>query len=141
MPSLATYLAFPGTTKEAFEHYRDVFGGELVLLTYADVPVQGMPFTPDPDSVAHASLILPGGMIAGGDAMPGEDYPLRDTAYSLLYSPDTPHEAERLIGLFVAAGGKINLPFEKAPWGSYYGQVFDKFGVMWAFDVEADAGA
>ena len=36
MPSLATYIAFPGNAKEAFEHYRDIFGGELMLLTYAD---------------------------------------------------------------------------------------------------------
>lgn len=27
----------------------------------------------------------------------------------------------------------MNIPFELAPWGSYYGQVFDRFGVMWAF--------
>ena len=142
MPSLATYIAFPGNAKEAFEHYRDIFGGELMLLTYADAPMEGMPFTPDPDSVAHASLTLPGGVIAGGDAMPGEDYPIGGTAYSLLYSPDTPQEAERLIGLLVDAGGSVTMPFEKAPWGSYYGQAFDKFGVMWAFDVdEADADA
>ena len=70
MPSLATYIAFPGNAKEAFELYRDIFGGELMLLTYADAPMEGMPFTPDPASVAHASLSLPGGVIAGGDAMP-----------------------------------------------------------------------
>lgn len=35
-------------------------------------------------------------------------------------------------------GGEINVPFELAPWGSYYGQVFDPFGVMWSFDVAAE---
>lgn len=28
------------------------------------------------------------------------------------------------------------MPFEKAPWGGHYGQVKDKFGVLWAFSVE-----
>jgi PhnB protein len=28
------------------------------------------------------------------------------------------------------------MPFEKAPWGDWYGQVFDRFGVMWAVSVE-----
>jgi len=30
------------------------------------------------------------------------------------------------------------MPFEKAPWGDWYGQVFDRFGVMWAFSSEND---
>lgn len=41
----------------------------------------------------------------------------------------------------VAGGGEINMPFEEAPWGSYYGQAFDRFGVMWAFDVEGSPNA
>jgi PhnB protein len=27
------------------------------------------------------------------------------------------------------------MPFEKAPWGDYYGQLTDRFGVSWMFDV------
>lgn len=42
-------------------------------------------------------------------------------------------------GLFgikpVEAGGTVQMPFEPAPWGGHYGQVFDKFGIMWSFDV------
>lgn len=136
MPNLATYIAFPGNAKEAFEHYHDVFGGDLTLLTYADAPMEGTPFTPDPDAVAHAVLTLPGGSIAGGDGMPGETYAIKDTIYSLLYTLDDVDEARRLIDRLVEAGGSVNMPFEKAPWGSYYGQTFDRFGVMWAFDVD-----
>ncbi|QIK72050.1 VOC family protein [Propioniciclava coleopterorum] len=138
MPNLAPYIAFPGNAKDAFEHYRDVFGGDLQLFTYADMPMEGAPSTLDPASVAHASLTLPGGTIVGGDAMPGEDYPIRGSAYSLMYSLEDPDEARRLIALLVDAGGSVGMPFEPAPWGAYYGQVFDRFGVMWAFDVDAE---
>lgn len=139
MPTLATYIAFLGNAKEAFEHYHEVFGGDLQLLTYGDVPMPGMPFEPDPEAVAHATLTMPGGTIAGGDAEPGGEYAVRDTVYSLLYTLDDADEARALIDKLVDAGGTVNMSFDKSPWGSYYGQVFDKFGVMWAFDVEAPA--
>lgn len=136
-PSIATYIALPGTTAEAMEHWHDVFGGELSILRYGDVSLEGMPFEPDPQAVAHATLTLPAGVIAGGDAMGGEDYPVRGSAYSLLYTTDTPDEARGLIGQLVDGGGSMGMPFEKAPWGDWYGQVFDRFGVMWAFSCAA----
>lgn len=138
MATLSTYISFPGTAEAAFTHYREVFGGTLNLMKYSDMPpMEGMPFEPDPNAVAHATLSLPGGSIAGGDNMPGEDNPIRDTAYSLLYSLDDVEEAKALIAKLVDGGGSVNMPFEQAPWGDYYGQVFDKFDVMWAFDVSA----
>lgn len=135
MPNLSTYLAFPGTAKEAFTHYQEVFGGELQLLTYGDLPPMGGPFTPEPDAVAHARLDFEGGSITGGDELPGKDLPIRDTAYSLLYTHEDVEAAKVLIQRLVDGGGSINMPFEPAPWGGTYGQVFDRFGVMWSFDV------
>jgi len=135
--SLATYIALPGTTGEAMEHWHDVFGGELNIQRYGDMPMEGMPFEPDPNAVAHATLVLPAGVIAGGDAMDDEhDYPVRDTAYSMLYTVDSPTEAEDYIQKLVDAGGSVGMEFEKAPWGDWYGQIFDRFGVMWAFSCE-----
>ena len=132
--SLATYIALPGTTAEAMEHWHEVFGGELEIARYGDMDLQGMPFTPDPQAVAHATLTLPGGIIAGGDAMDdGTDYPVRGTAYSLLYTADSPDEARELITQLLDGGGSDGMPFERAPWGDWYGQVFDRYGVMWAF--------
>lgn len=135
--SLATYIALPGKTAEAMEHWHEVFGGDLDLMRYGDSPMEGMPFEPDPDAVAHAVLTLPAGVIAGGDAMDHENnYPVGGTAYSLLYSTDTPDEAASYIDKLVQGGGHVGMPFEQAPWGGYYGQVFDRFGVMWAFSCE-----
>lgn len=141
MATLSTYIAFDGTTEAALTHYRDVFGGELNILKYADMPpMEGMPFEPDPQAVAHAQLNLPGGTITAGDAMPGEDLSVKGSVYSLLYDLDNVKDANNCIEKLVAAGGTINMPFELAPWGGYYGQVFDKYGVMWAFNVDQQAG-
>lgn len=97
-----------------------------------------MPFEPDPNAVAHAVLTLEAGIIAGGDAAEdGNDYVVQGSAYSLLYTTDTADESRELIDKLVAGGGNIGMPFEEAPWGGWYGQVFDRFGVMWAFSVDA----
>lgn len=136
---LATYIALPGTTAAAMENWHDVFGGELDILRYGDTPMEDLPFEPDPWAVAHSALALPGGNIAGGDAMDSEgNYPVQGTAYSLLYTTDTPDEARTYIDKLVDGGGSIGMPFEQAPWGDWYGQVFDRFGVMWAFSCEKD---
>ena len=141
MPTLSTYISLPGNTREALEHYRDVFGGELDIMRYSDAPpMEGMPFEPDPNAVAHATLTLPGGTITGGDQMPGEEYNVQGSIYSLLYTLDDADEARGFIQQLVDAGGTVAMPFELAPWGGYYGQVFDQFGIMWSFDVAANQG-
>ena len=136
--TLATYISLDGTTGEAMEHWRDVFGGDLQLVRYGEMPpMEDMPFTPDPNAVAHAVLTLPGGVIAGGDSMdPDTEYPVGGTAYSLLYTTDSVEEARGYIENFLAAGGTVGMPFGEAPWGDWYGQVFDRYGVMWAFSYE-----
>ena len=120
MANLSTYIAFPGNAAEAFAHYHEVFGGDLNLMKYGDnEPMEGMPFEPDPNLVAHAKLDLPGGTITGGDGMPGEEYVVQGSIYSLLYEFDDVDEARAKIDALVAAGGTVNMPFEQAPWGAY----------------------
>ncbi|AUH67421.1 MULTISPECIES: VOC family protein [Gordonia] len=137
--SIATYIALPGTTAEAMQHWHDVFGGELQILRYGDNPMPGMPFDPDPQAVAHATLVTDAGIIAGADAMPdGHDYAVQGTAYSLLYTTDTPDQARTYLQRLVEGGGREAMPFARAPWGGWYGQVFDRFGVMWAFSCAGE---
>jgi len=134
--SLATYFAFPGNAAEAMEHWHSVLGGELTIVRYADMPLEGLPFEPDPQAVAHATLKLPAGEIAGSDQMDDNVYPMRDTAYSMLYTAETEDEARELFQKMLDGGGTVGMPLEVAPWGDLYGQVFDRFGVMWAFSWE-----
>ncbi|MFP7366033.1 glyoxalase/bleomycin resistance/extradiol dioxygenase family protein [Corynebacterium callunae] len=132
--TISTYVTFNGFTAEVLKHWQDVFGGELNLLTYGDTNMDAMPFEPAPDSLAHGVLTLPGGLISGGDSIDGE-YPIRDTAYSMLYNAESQEEARERIDKMVAAGGEETMKFAPAPWGGAYGQVFDKYGVMWSFSA------
>ena len=37
----------------------------------------------------------------------------------------------------LSEGGRVTLPFEKAPWGDTFGMCTDKFGVNWMVNVTA----
>ncbi|GAA4119499.1 VOC family protein [Enteractinococcus coprophilus] len=137
--ALATYISLPGTTAEAMHHWHEIFGGELNIMTYDDVPMEGMPFEPHPGAVAHATLDFPGGSIAGSDVVDDKTYPIRDTAYSFLLTTQNADEARGYMAQLIDGGGSEAMPFEQAPWGGWYGQVFDQFGVMWAFSCDEDS--
>ncbi|MDO5669362.1 MAG: VOC family protein [Corynebacterium sp.] len=131
-------ISFPGTAAQAFRHYESIFGGELELLIYGDMPMEGLPFDPPADAVAHATLISDTLSLAGGDAMEPDALSLRSDVYSLLLQFDSVAEAEDIIDKFLAGGAEVEMPFEQAPWGDHYGQVRDQFGVLWMINATED---
>ncbi|MGO1200695.1 MAG: VOC family protein [Brachybacterium sp.] len=137
MPSSTPYISFPGNAAEAMSYYQEVFGGTLDVMTYGDNPMEGMPFTPPAESIAHAQL--QGGLVtlAGGDDIGESPQPLDGSAYSLMVMPSSVADARALIEKLTSTGASIELPFEQAPWGDHYGQVKDRFGVLWQIDVPA----
>lgn len=131
-------ISFPGNAAEAFRFYHSIFGGELDIMSYADMPDADFPFQPPADAVAHATLNSGQVSIAGGDSMDPDAPGLRSEAYSFLLQFDSVAEARDYIDRFTASGCQVTMPFEKAPWGDYYGQVTDQFGIVWMFNA-ADA--
>ena len=132
---LHPYLAFPGNGAEVMAYYKDIFGGSLTVVKYGDFPMD-LPFTPPTGALAHAHLDSDGVQIAGGDAMCDEHAEsLESTNYSFLLDVDSVDEATALIENFASTGGQVAMPFDTAPWGGHYGQIKDKYGVLWAFSV------
>lgn len=139
-PTFLPYISFPGNAGEAFEYYADVFGGELDIMRYDDfADTSGFPFTPPPGAVAHAQLHGGAITLAGGDALGegAENKQLASDVYSLLLQPSDLETARTLIEKLTSTGGSVDMPFEQAPWGAHYGQVKDRFGVLWQVNVEA----
>lgn len=136
---LLPYLAFPGNGTEAMAYYRDVFGGSLNATTYGDLPME-MPFTPPPGALAHGHLDAGAVQLTGGDAMGETPASLESGVYSFLLEADSIDEARGLIETFTSTGGTVEMPFEPAPWGGHYGQVKDRYGVLWAFSVDDSEG-
>ena len=129
------YLNFPMNTVEVLEYYQSVFGGELSVMRYTPELIETMGMPVPEGAVAHAQLT--GGLvtIGGGDAIFGEPPSLTSDAYAFMLSPESVDEARRLIARLVDDGGEETLHFEEAPWGDHYGQVVDRFGVTWHFDI------
>lgn len=127
------YITFPGNAAEAFEFYRQVFGGELHLMRYDDQPMD-LPFTPPPGAVAHAQLNGDQLTLAGGDDVAENPAPLSGGPFSLLLNSEDLDHARDLRDKLLE-GGTEAMPFDRAPWGDYYGQVTDKFGVLWQINV------
>lgn len=138
-PQFSPYISFPGNAAEAFRYYQEVFGGDLDVMSYDEFPdTSGFPFTPPPGATAHAQLH--GGLItlAGGDGI-GENLPgLETDVYSFLIGLERVDTAHQLIDKLTSTGSEVAMPFELAPWGDHYGQVKDKFGVLWALVVPGE---
>src|SRR4051812_32310273 len=67
------YLTFAGTCRDAFTRYREIFGGELVLLTMADTPAEAgpPPAGVKSDAIMHAALTIGDEVLMGSDDMSG----------------------------------------------------------------------
>ncbi|RNE50060.1 VOC family protein [Corynebacterium alimapuense] len=133
------YISFPGNGREAMTYYQSIFGGQLELMTYGDLPAEAaaqLPFSPPASALAHGQLNAGSLQLSGSDALGDELPALHSEVYSFLISPETVTGAEAIMEKFTATGAEIAMPFELAPWGSHYGQLKDPFGILWAFDVD-----
>lgn len=121
------YISFNGKTREAFEFYNSIFGGEITISTFADQHVPNAPA----DGVMHAQLEVNNTIILmGSDGMDNT----KVSGFSLSLSGD---DADELRGYFqkLAADGQITKPLEKESWGAEFGMLQDKFGISWMVNI------
>ncbi len=131
---LNPYLTFRDTARAAMEHYQSVFGGDLVINTYADMPAMETEAA-EADKVMHSMLTGENGLVLmAGDLPNGTDFTPFNGSISLSGDDDAV-----LRGFFekLSAGGEITMPLEIAPWGDAFGQLTDKFGINWMVNIVA----
>lgn len=130
------YLALQGTCRQAMEFYHSILGGQLSLNTFGESGMKDVAGI-DPDGIMHAMLVTAAGqVIMASDTMGMEHQPGDTVAVSL--SGDDASIPEAFEAL--AAGGQVIVPFEQQMWGDAYGQVRDRFGVLWHLN-QTGAGA
>jgi PhnB protein len=89
--------------------------------------------------VMHIELpILGGHVLMGTDAHPAMGFTVNfgNNSYIML-EPDTREETKRLFDL-LSVGGKVEQPLQDMFWGDYYGNLTDKFGVLWMFNCSGN---
>ncbi|CAN5564943.1 VOC family protein [soil metagenome] len=132
---LNPYLGFRGQAREAMEFYASVLGGPLNVMTFGDMGGMGMP-EDQHGLVMHSDLMVNDGVTLMGSDQPGE--PPVNGSVSLSGDDD---DTLRAWFAGLAEGGEITLPLEVAPWGDAFGQLTDKFGIAWMFNIAGTPAA
>lgn len=71
--------------------------------------------------------------LMGSDAPPGETLQAGDTV-RLSLSGDGDDELRAWFAA-LSEGGEVHVPLEKQVWGDEFGQVADRFGVVWLVNI------
>ena len=133
--SFHPYLFFSGNCAEAFQCYQEVFGGELNIMTNADVPDgAGMPGA-DPASVMHASIQIGGSFLMGSDDPTGTGGPKVGAAVA--FTSEDEAESKRVFDA-LSEGGEVTAPFGPTFWSKGFGMCTDRFGVPWMVDTAGE---
>lgn len=125
MTGLTPYLTFPGTARDALGFYQGVFGGDLVLHTFADFERIDGPG----DFIAHGMLTGPVTLFASDGGPGAEALELRGVLFALLGTAE-PTVLETWFAR-LADGGRVVDDLQLRAWGDHDGIVTDRFGVSW----------
>jgi PhnB protein len=135
--SFHPYVFFSnGLCAEAFHRYQEIFGGELEVMTNADVPagIDPMPGA-SPEHVMHASIQLGDGFLMGSDDPTGDGGPKVGVAVS--YAAPDEQDGKRVFDA-LAEGGEVFMSFEPTFFSKGFGACVDRYGVNWMVATEGE---
>lgn len=137
--SFNPYLFFSGDCAEAFQRYKEIFGGELQVMTNADLPegAESMPGA-KPEHVMHASLNVGDAILMGSDDPTGDGGPKVGSAVAHTAADEA--EAKRVFEA-LSDGGQVTMPFSQTFWSRGFGMCTDRFGVPWMVDTAGEPPA
>ena len=128
---LNPYVNFAGNARQALEFYRDALGGELQLMTFAEVGPADAELA---DQIMHGQLETPSGYtLMASDTPPDMSHNPGDN-FTISLSGD---DGDELRGYFekLSEGGSVYTPLAKQVWGDEFGALTDKYGVAWLVNI------
>jgi len=131
MSQMHPYVNFSGSCQQAFEFYQSVFGGELQLTRFSEMPADESAPPIDGNLVMHVSLLVGDGQILMGSDRPAAMGPLDvGNNVQVMVTPESSEDGKRIFDA-LAAGGQVTMPYERAFWGDDFGALVDQFGIHW----------
>ncbi|MGE7760314.1 VOC family protein [Peribacillus sp. NPDC097895] len=134
--SVDAYLNFNGNCRDAVEFYAQVFGTETPqIMTFGETPPS--PEFPLPDEaknlVMHTRLNINGSNVMFSDVFPGMPF-IEGNNISLAF---VSNDLDEIISVFnkLKEGGTVGMDLQETFWSKLYGQLTDKFGINWQFNV------
>mgnify|MGYP002635168668 CR=1 FL=1 len=140
MNTINPYLTFDGNCREAFELYKEAFGGDFDFIgEFGDMPANDEFAIGEGDKkkIMHVSLhISKETTLLGSDRLDGFGPPfVQGNNSSVSINCTEESEAYRLFEV-LSKGGNINMPLQKTFWAALYGMFTDRFGVHWMINHE-----
>ena len=134
MAKLNPYISFSGKTREALGFYKEIFGGEISLMTIADTPMAEQFPAEKQQEIMHGQLDA-GGVVLMGSDMSGPEGVTQGNSVSLVLNCDSQEEIERLFQQ-LSTDGKAGMALSDTFWGAVYGSLIDKYGVYWSLNYQ-----
>lgn len=133
--TVTPHLNFRDSAREALEFYTSVFGGDLTIISYADM---GNPDPATADRVVWGQVAAENGFrIMAYDAYPHLPW---DQGQQPFFVSVRGRDADELQGYWekLADGAAVIQPIGPSQWAPLYGQLTDRFGVTWVLDIAAE---
>ncbi len=128
-------LTFNGQCEAAFKFYEQVLGGKIqTIMTWGDSPMAEHVSPEWRDRIIHATLIVGGTELMGGDAPP-DRYEGQPRSFAVTIQVQDPAEADRAFNA-LAENGTVTMPIQQTFWSSRFGMLVDQFGIPWMINCE-----
>ena len=127
------YLTFDGNCEEAFNYYKSIFGGELMLNRFSEMPPSDEFPIPEENmnKIMHVTLPISKETVLMGSDTAGFGPPTNvGNNFSISVSPDNREEASRIFSA-LSDGGNVTMPLQDTFWEAYFGSCTDQFGINW----------
>ncbi|WP_419817745.1 VOC family protein [Glaciibacter flavus] len=130
-----THINFRGRAREALDFYASVFGGDVVIATYADIHQVDDPA--QADNVAWGQVRTSDGFrIMAYDVQTAKPFDHGQNSFYVALSGTAADETQRYWdGL--ADDATVLVPLAPAAFAPLYGMLTDRFDVTWIVDVPA----
>lgn len=125
------YLVTNGNGQEAVAFYKEVLGAEVLgMQTFGEVQMEGPPLQEEEKNrVLHAYLKIGKSHLMISDTFPGSPYQVGNhLAIAIMI---TGGENAKEIFSKLEEEGEVKMELQETFWSPLYGQVQDKFGVLW----------
>lgn len=134
MTQIIAYLTFDGNCAEAMNFYKECIGGELMINTVGDTPMEGECGAANPGAVMHAQLSRGSLQLMASDMM-GATELIRGNATALSLNCSSEDEIRTLFDGLSVGGSDIS-PLKVEFWGALFGMFTDKFGIRWLLNFD-----
>ena len=130
-----THLNFRGDARAALAFYQSVFGGDQMLISYADA--HNVQNSSEADQIMWGQVAANNGFrIMAYDVPSGTSWNPGEIPFFVSVRGE---DTAEITGYWqkLCKGSTVIRPLEPAAWAKLYGMVKDRFGVTWALDVVA----